>query len=404
MGVLPTTAQVHWLRHGDSGARVLERGGALIETSVDEAPRVVARRRKAGVEVDYVEVTLPVARLARLELIDTPGFNAGDDAHEEAVRRAFDLADVGLWLFDARQAGRHSEASAIDEAAASGLTLVSVLNKIDQAPVAERAALEAYVRGAFGARVPCVASVSAKAALAAVRAGDGRALHESGWERLSRWVDGELLGRRTAWKRARVAWRARGLVEEAQATLAARERARGTKRAAVAALGEVIMTLREALLRAGASLRRDVEVALGDELRGLTDERAEGRDALVADAVAEVGWRARGRALTTLAPQLRELERLGVTVGVVAPEATELLTAPLVQWLDHQVAAGVRAAWGGATGQSFVASDPLALLEAAVDRVGRDVDGPGDALRIALEVACETLQREVAPTVVVPDT
>ena len=91
-------------------------------------------------------------------------------------------------------------------------------------------------------------------------------------------------------------------------------------------------------------------------------------------------------------------------VGVVAPGAAELLTAPVVQWLDQRVASGVRDAWGAAPGVDFSSCDPLAALEAALDRVGREVDAPGDALRIALEVAREGLSHDAAPAVAMADT
>ena len=70
MGVLPTTAHVHWLRHGAPGARVIDRRGDVVETSVEDCARAVARRRDAGREIDRVEVSLPLPFLARLELID----------------------------------------------------------------------------------------------------------------------------------------------------------------------------------------------------------------------------------------------------------------------------------------------------------------------------------------------
>ncbi len=412
MGVLPTTAHVHWLRHGDRGARVFDRRGGVVESSLEEAPRAVARRREAGVGVDYVEVTLPLPRLLRLEVIDTPGFNAGDTAHEDAVRRAFELADVALWLFDARQAGRHSEAAPLGEARDRGLPVVAVINKIDQAPLEARAGLMAFVRGGFGELAPCVLAVSARQALAASRDPDDAAraalLRDSGWDALLRYLDEHLVAQRPAWKAHRIAGRARSLVAAARASLARDEALAQARVEACGALGDAVIGLRDELRRVGPSLRREVEAALRDQLRAIDDDRVRDREALTADAIAEVGWRARARALAALTPKTREVERLGVAVGLCAPDAAELLTAPAVQWLDHAVSEGARDASTLPGAQraegptAFVASDPLAWLEAAVDRTARRTDTPADVLRVALDVALDQLSRFDAPALPLP--
>lgn len=411
MGVLPTTAHVHWLRFGERGAKVFDRHGGVVEASLEEVSRVVARKRDEGVGVDYVEVTLPLARLSRMEVIDTPGFNAGDPAHEEAVRRAFDLADVAVWLFDARQAGRHSEAAPLAEARERGLPVLGVLNKIDQVAAASRAELLGFVREGFAGLAPCVLAVSARQGLAASKEVDegarAKLLNDSGWSALIRYLDDHLVAQRAAWKRVRVAGRARSLVADARSELEGEEARVRARLEACSALGEALQSLRDALTRAGPSLRREVELALRDQFR-VVDERAGDREALVADAVAEVGWRARGRALSGLAPKMREVERLGVEVGLCPRDASELLSAPVIQWLDHAVADGARDATAPVSAPReeravvFRASDPLAWLEAAVDRAARRPDAPVDALRIALDVALERLGDFAAPELPVP--
>ncbi len=408
MGVLPTTAHVHWLRHGAPGARVIDRRGDVVETSVEDCARAVARRRDEGREIDRVEVTLPLPALARLELIDTPGFNSGDPAHDDAARRAVALADVALWLFDARQAGRHSEAEALAEVlAATGVPVVGVLNKIDQVPEAERDAVLRVLADGLSARAPCVAAVSARGALAALREADPAAavarLRESRWGALLAYLDARLAGARDAWKLARVARRARALLDEARAARDGRDRRHRDRVAAARALGDELPPLREALARAAAALRREVEAALRDQLRALGDERAADRDALVADAVAEACWRARERCLAALRPRVRAVEALGVAAGLAPEHAAELLTAPAVQWLDHAAAAGARDAATRAAGDGAAPTgDPLAWLEAAADRAARAVDAPDDALTTALDVARDELERYAPPPVEIP--
>ncbi len=411
-GVLPTTAHVHWLRHGEPGARVFDPSGGVVEASLDEAPRTVARRRASGAGVAYVEVTLPLPQLLRMEVIDTPGFNAGDPAHEEAVRRAFELADVGLWLFDARQAGRHSELAPLGEARAQGLPVLGLLNKIDQVPEASRQELLEFVRQGFEALAPCVLAVSARRAFEAARMVEGEArdaqLDLSGWTSLRRYLDQHLVAQQAAWKHARAAHAAAALIDAARARLDADDAREDARLRACGVLGEAVVALRESLSKSGAALRREVELALRDQLRSIDGARGEERAALVADTVAEVGWRARERTLRAIHEPLSTVERLAVQVGVCSEAGRATLRAPVIQWLDHLVAEGVRDATslavvgdvGGAPG--FLASDPLAALEDAVDEAGRAVHAPNDALRLALEVAGEVVGEFHPPVLPIP--
>ncbi len=410
MGVLPTTVLVHWLRHGPAAARVVEAGGFVTEVAIAEAPAVVARRRAAGVRVERVEVMVPQPSLAQVELLDTPGFNAGDPQHEAAVRGAFDLADVALWLFDARQAGRQSEVGPLEEARAQGLPVVGVLNKIDQCPPAERAALAAHVREVTAALAPCVAAVSARQALAAMtnphpKDPEGQqALAASGWPGLQSWIDRCLLGQRERWKHARVARRAERVILGFRAGLGARAHEASARRAALSALSEPLTALREALPEVEAAARRAVDQGLREQLVALG-----GRDsqALLDDALAEAGWRARAQGLAALEGPLQALEAGAVAAGIVRPEAAGVITAPAVLRVEAAIAEGVRdaaaAVEASALGRglrrvgpaprpvaAFLPGNPFAALESALDEaLAADLppEGPTDALEAALAVA-----------------
>jgi len=97
------------------------------------------------------------------------------------------------------------------------------------------------------------------------------------------------------------------------------------------------------------------------------------------------------------------VETFGVAAGLAPEHAAELLTAPVVQWLDHAAAAGARDAAARAPGDGAAPTgDPLAWLEAAADRAARAVDAPDDALTVALDVAREELERYAPPAVQIP--
>ncbi|MFO0558106.1 MAG: dynamin family protein [Polyangiales bacterium] len=414
MGVLPTTAHVHWLRHGERSARVVDGRGSSVVCTIDAAPSVVERARESGAGVDYVEVNWPAPRLARVELIDTPGFNAGDAAHEKAVRSAFAMADIALWLFDARQAGKMSETGPLQEAADGGLPVLGVLNKIDFVKANELTPLANVVREAFKDLAPLVTSVSAKEALAAQlviedptrsdaeKQAAKLKLVTSGFAPLLAWIDEHLVAQRAAWKQLRVARRTAQVLAEAERALdESAERARRTDERRDALLA-MIAVLREQLPGVLSAVRREVAGTLIEQLRGLERrDRARAADAnvLATDAAAEVTWRVRQRVLGELRGGLVELERLAVESGVVREESAALVTALVVQSIDHAAVEGARDAASGSPPFVVIASDPFAALEQAVLRVERRDEGADDLVRSAIAVARESLSDYVAPPV-----
>ncbi|MEZ4406513.1 MAG: dynamin family protein [Polyangiales bacterium] len=398
MGVLPTTAQVHWLRQGERGARVVERSGVTVECPVEDAPRVEARLRASGAEVDHVEVTLPTPTLGRVEVIDTPGTNAGDGSGA-ALRRALDLADVALWVFDARQAGKESEREALTAARDAGVPAVGVLNKADRLADEERGAVLAALAEGLGALAPCVAALSSRRALEGEADGaDDRAV-------IAWLVDRELSGKRLAWKRARVAVRALAVLDRARAARESSAESTRARRTAREALAEAAGALRESLLREREAVRRAVALAWADQARGLDPDSP-----TVSEAAAEIVWRERERSLDRLRTSLDRLGALAVTAGVLSPRSTALLRTPVEVWLDHTATLGLADARSvgaplGALRRPEPATvgaevgDPLSGLDlalAAHDEVEVDDDPTLDA---ALALADRVLREVSAPAV-----
>lgn len=414
MGVLPTTAHVHWLRHGERSARVVDGRGASVVCTIDAAPAVVERARESAAGVEYVEVNWPAPRLARIELIDTPGFNAGDQAHERAVRSAFAMADLALWLFDARQAGKMSETGPLQEASDGGLAVLGVLNKIDFVKANELAQLASIVRDGFKELAPLVASVSAKEALAAQLVledpqrsdADKQAaklkLVTSGFATLLAWIDEHLVAQRAAWKHLRVARRTEQVLARAEQMLddaAAHARTSEERRETLLAM---IAVLREQLPGVLNAVRREVASVLSEQLKGLERRdraRAADLNVLVTDAAAEVTWRVRQRVLAELRGGLDQLERLAIEAGVIAPESGALVIALVVQAIDHAAVDGARDAASGSPPFSVVASDPFAALEQAVLRLDRREEGVDQLVRATLSTAREALRAYTAPSI-----
>src|SRR5262249_29672699 len=134
-----------------------------------------------------VEILQPISFLTRVEILDTPGFNAPDESHTRAARSAFEDADVAIWLLDASQPLKQSERAVLEEAKARGLPVQMLVNKADRLqPEALDKVLElvndALSEVSLSSLAPPIA-LSARLALAG-KLGDEAALAASGWAKV----------------------------------------------------------------------------------------------------------------------------------------------------------------------------------------------------------------------------
>ncbi len=171
-GVTPTTSAVHRLSWGESDERSLG---------------------KDGIE----EISAPVDLLRQVQIVDTPGTNALDRAHEALTREFVPRSDLVLFVTSADRPFTESEREFIESIREWGKKLVFVVNKIDilreEAEVAE---VEAFVvegcRRLLGIS-PVLFPISARDALEAKLALDDRQrLEKSRFAPLERYLVGTL--------------------------------------------------------------------------------------------------------------------------------------------------------------------------------------------------------------------
>ena len=171
-GVTPTTSAVHRLRWGESEERSLG---------------------EDGIE----EIAAPVDLLRQVQIVDTPGTNALDRAHEALTREFVPRSDLVLFVTSADRPFTESEREFIESIREWGKKLVFVVNKIDilreEAEVAE---VEAFVvescRRLLGIS-PVLFPIAARDALEAKLALDDRQrLEDSRFPPLERYLVGTL--------------------------------------------------------------------------------------------------------------------------------------------------------------------------------------------------------------------
>ena len=358
-GVLPTTATLHLLRYGpDPIARI------ALDTDDPKAPRerivpaadLRATLKTLNVEqVARVEILEPIAFLTRVEILDTPGFNAPDERHTRSARAAFEDADVAVWLLDASQPLKQSERAILEEAKAKGLPVQMLVNKADRLSPEERQRVVAMVQTSLdevGLRslAPPIA-LSARQALAG-KLGDAAALEASGWARVQQLLDETLIARSADLKERALRRRCAAIVK----ALAVRAgRAAETEEAvrAAAEKARVALTRMAARLDADAAtvasrLAADLpRTALAAELSLVATGRDEARlatdDALRAYRVERAVIHLAGPLASALA---REAAEANLSEGALRGIARTAVRAAALASLDVEIvtAAAARAA------------------------------------------------------------
>jgi GTP-binding protein EngB required for normal cell division len=275
-GILPTTATLNLLRGGaERLVRVVREDGTTQEGAYEDLRRILKGAHvEKSAPVDHVEIVLPLESLERVSILDTPGSNALDARHEALAHEAGRRADAVLWIFDAGQAGKDTEAKTIRELLAEGRYVMAVLNKADRLSESE----VAEIRKVLARDLPAIGAVLAISARQALRAkidADDAAYRASGFGELLARLETDIFARSRELKRAAVASRLLKTVDEALATEREVRARNDAKRTALAAIEPEIARLDDAFERA-------IEQALGLFERDLDQGYRDAADEVIA--------------------------------------------------------------------------------------------------------------------------
>jgi GTP-binding protein EngB required for normal cell division len=257
-GVLPTTATLHHLRWApDRFARISFVLGHEPPERIVPLDEVRATLKTLdSTTIRRVELLMPLPFLVRVEILDTPGFNAPDLRHTQVARGAFEEADAAIWLLDATQAMKQSEREVLEEAKRARLPVQMLVNKADRlAPDAIARVMASVDEALTETGIPSWApplALSAKKALAG-KLGDAKALEESGWAAAQSLLDERIVARSDELKERALRRRAARIVARLASLAsaeAARQKAEDEARAARA----------HAVGQATAKIERDADV------------------------------------------------------------------------------------------------------------------------------------------------
>ncbi|OJY29451.1 MAG: hypothetical protein BGO98_47210 [Myxococcales bacterium 68-20] len=338
-GVLPTTATLHHLRYApDPFARIQFHADAPTEVKERIVPSSELRAALKGADSEWVkrvEILQPIASLTRVEILDTPGFNAPDTRHTEAARSAFEEADAAIWLLDAGQPMKQTERRILEEAKVTSLPVQILVNKADRLKPEDLDKVMATVGESLDATglrswaTPL--ALSARLALQG-KLGDADALTRSGWDEVQKLLDEQIVGRSDDLKERGLRRRAGRVVtmmlerarehaaEERAAIEAARARAQELSLRAAnleREADEAAQVVAGALGPAAADWKRDLEVIV----TGRDRQQAENDPVLLRYRVD----RARSRLAAPLARVLASIARGQSTIDIDGARAEDLM-------------------------------------------------------------------------------
>jgi GTP-binding protein EngB required for normal cell division len=375
-GVLPTTATLHWVAWApDPFARVVVKDAPDRVVPHAELKATLAALREEGARVARVYIYAPIERLKRVEILDTPGFNAPDPDHVIAARAAFDEAHLAIWLLDATGAMKESERKVLAEINGLGVPVQILVNKADRLKPDDLQVVLAHVLESLGAvglrsHAPPVA-FSARLSLKG-RMGDAAALAASNWAEVEALLGERIVDQRDALQERALRRRARRIAEEIAAEAAARaahdrEDARAARARREALLGAAarLRQERQALATAIDAAIAPARTELGADLRplGALPEERQRADAGLREYVRE-------RFVARVAdPLVAELSRRAAPGGSITP--------------PPRAAAAVRAVLMGAVASHDA---PAHLVDRPLDRV---IEAALEAFAVALVAEAE---------------
>ncbi|WP_438445669.1 dynamin family protein [Gorillibacterium sp. sgz5001074] len=132
-GPVPTSANIVRIRNGPSAAHIYRRtetGGLSVEQIPLEGLEAAC---KNGEAIETVEIRYPVPLLGDTTvLLDTPGIDSTDDAHQAATQSAMHLADVVFYVMDYNYVQSEINFTFAKKLQEAGKPLYLIVNQIDK--------------------------------------------------------------------------------------------------------------------------------------------------------------------------------------------------------------------------------------------------------------------------------
>ncbi len=194
VGALPTTAVITKLVYGDGKSVTVHFQDETKKAYSSEEFMHMTDENEAAwgsvrEKISYVERTLPLDVLKRINIIDSPGLEA-KEIHTMITKKFVNHADVVFWMFSAENAGTGTELKALEKLDGR-LLPIAIINKMDTLDEEEddpeeflqdmQHKLEGKIRGVIG--------ISAKMAVDGRMSGNNKLVLESNIDQVEKAID-----------------------------------------------------------------------------------------------------------------------------------------------------------------------------------------------------------------------
>lgn len=146
-GPVPTSANVVRIRNGESSVRITRKSGSRTLTTEEIPLAGLEEACKNGETIESVEILHPIPLLGKSAvLLDTPGIDSTDDAHQAATQSAMHLADVVFYVMDYNYVQSEINFTFAKKLQEAGKPLYLIVNQIDKHRERELP-FETYIQG-----------------------------------------------------------------------------------------------------------------------------------------------------------------------------------------------------------------------------------------------------------------
>ncbi len=202
MGVTPTTATLNFFKYGEKNKiKIIKSDQSYEELEIQMLSKYVDERvlnKETIDEISYIEILFAWDKLKEINIIDTPGLNAGIKRHEDITQEFIKKSDIVIWLFDVEQAGKSSEKKVLDKIKLLSKDLIAVVNGIDKVDnIDEVVEVIDYLKGSLGEYFEQIVGISAKKALQSKILNDEKLYLESGFKDLEKYLQENIYSKVT---------------------------------------------------------------------------------------------------------------------------------------------------------------------------------------------------------------
>ena len=135
-GTTETTAAIISVKNAaQKNAKLNFKDGRSEEKEFDELYKILDDNRNDVVffnQIESVKLEMPLERLKKLSLVDTPGLQTITDENQQLTINYIQNADVVLWVLSAHHLGQYDIEEQIEKVNAFGKPIIIVINRVDE--------------------------------------------------------------------------------------------------------------------------------------------------------------------------------------------------------------------------------------------------------------------------------